>query len=215
MRVRNKPWAEEYIRSQEGLVVLNPSDYKGRWVEAFRETDKLALEIGCGFGRFITGMAEQYPETGFVAIELKKNVIVNAIERANLFESENIRFIHDNAEHLTDFFGESEFDELYLNFSDPWPKNRHEKRRLTHRNYLERYETILKPGGIITMKTDNRKLFEYSLESFSQFGMTLEDVTLDLHAEEDDSNVMTEYEEKFVSLGQPIYRCIVRNRKNI
>lgn len=158
-------------------------------------------------------MGTKNPNINFIGMELQKNVIVSAIDRVKEAEVENVRLLHENADQLSDIFEENELETIYLNFSDPWPKNRHEKRRLTHQSFLSQYQQILKPNGKIVMKTDNQHLFEYSLVSFSQFGLLLEEVTLDLHATEDPTNVMTEYEEKFTKKGMPIYRCIISNHK--
>ncbi|WP_411953686.1 tRNA (guanosine(46)-N7)-methyltransferase TrmB [Alkalibacillus sp. S2W] len=207
MRLRNKPWAEDYIHNHSHIVELNPYERKGQWQELFDHQQPLALEIGTGKGRFIDGMARQHPEMNFIGIERDKNVIVSAIDKLNDPDVHNAQLIHENAKDLRDMFGENEVDYLYLNFSDPWPKTRHEKRRLTYYTFLEQYQNVLKDDGVIIMKTDNRQLFEYSLVSFSQFGMTLQEVTLDLHANDDGTNIMTEYEEKFSEKGQVIYRC--------
>lgn len=214
MRVRNKPWAEDYIKQHDGIVVLEPSQNKGKWEQEFQHTNRpIHLEIGSGRGGFIQGMGTKNPNINFIGMELQKNVIVSAIDRVKEAEVENVRLLHENADQLSDIFEENELETIYLNFSDPWPKNRHEKRRLTHQSFLSQYQQILKPNGKIVMKTDNQHLFEYSLVSFSQFGLLLEEVTLDLHATGDPTNVMTEYEEKFTKKGMPIYRCIISNHK--
>ncbi|WP_188206471.1 tRNA (guanosine(46)-N7)-methyltransferase TrmB [Alkalibacillus aidingensis] len=208
MRIRNKPWAEDYIKKNDSIAVLNPYEEKGNWNQLFTEKQKLALEIGTGKGQFIEGMAKKNPETNFIGIERDKNVLVSAIDKIKESELSNARLVYENARDLRDMFARDEIDTIYLNFSDPWPKTRHEKRRLTYKTFLEQYQNVLKDQGKIILKTDNRGFFEYTLVSFSQFGMKLEDVTLDLHELEDESNVMTEYEEKFSNKGQPIYRCI-------
>ncbi|MDQ0351299.1 tRNA (guanine-N7-)-methyltransferase [Alkalibacillus filiformis] len=208
MRLRNKPWAEGFIQEHTSIVEQAPYERKGSWNSIFEKQQPIALEIGTGKGRFIEGMALKNPDLNFIGIERDKNVIVSAIEKLKEQEITNAKLMHENAKDLRDMFAENEVDRLYLNFSDPWPKTRHEKRRLTYHTFLEQYKSVLHDEGQIIMKTDNRKLFEYSLVSFSQFGMKLEDVTLDLHALEDEMNVMTEYEEKFSNKGQPIYRCM-------
>ncbi|MET3682688.1 tRNA (guanine-N7-)-methyltransferase [Alkalibacillus flavidus] len=207
MRLRNKPWAEDYIKNHPTIVELDPYQRRGNWQSRFEQEQPLALEIGTGKGRFIDGMARQHPDMNFIGIERDKNVIVSAIDKLNDPDVTNATLIHENAKDLRDMFGENEIDRLYLNFSDPWPKSRHEKRRLTYYTFLEQYQNVLKDDGLVIMKTDNRQLFEYSLVSFSQFGMTLQDVKLDLHASDDETNIMTEYEEKFSQKGQVIYRC--------
>ncbi|WP_082233555.1 tRNA (guanosine(46)-N7)-methyltransferase TrmB [Halobacillus massiliensis] len=207
MRLRNKPWADDFMRENDNIVIQNTFDYKGNWQEAFNKKQPLHLEIGSGKGQFISGMGKQHPEFNFIGVERVKSVIVGALKKVLDAETENVRLVNEDAEDLRDMFAENEVDHLYLNFSDPWPKNRHEKRRLTYHAFLEQYEAILKDNGKITFKTDNRGLFEYSLASFSQYGMIIEEVSLDLHSLEDDLNIMTEYEEKFSAKGQPIYRC--------
>ncbi|MGP4072946.1 tRNA (guanosine(46)-N7)-methyltransferase TrmB [Piscibacillus sp. B03] len=208
MRLRHKPWAADYIKEHEGLMVLEPFEQKGKWQLLFDSEQPIGLEIGTGKGQFIANMAKQHPEMNFIGIEKAESIIVTAIQKVKDADVSNVHLVHENAEDLRDMFAENEVDTIFLNFSDPWPKVRHEKRRLTYKSFLEQYENVLKDGGKVILKTDNRGLFEYSLTSFSQYGMKLEDVSLDLHTLEDDNNVMTEYEEKFSSKGQPIYRCI-------
>ncbi|UOQ86333.1 tRNA (guanosine(46)-N7)-methyltransferase TrmB [Gracilibacillus salinarum] len=209
MRARHKPWADDFLKDNTEIIELNPAACKGNWKQEISQGRPIHLEIGTGKGSFIDGMAANHPSVHFVGMELVKSIIVSAVEKVKNTERSNVTFINDNAEKLTEIFAENEVDQLYLNFSDPWPKNRHEKRRLTFHTFLSQYQQILKPGGQLVMKTDNRGLFEYSLVSLSQFGCTLEEVTFDLHQLEDPMNVMTEYEEKFSAKGQPIYRCCV------
>ncbi|WP_047985138.1 tRNA (guanosine(46)-N7)-methyltransferase TrmB [Ornithinibacillus californiensis] len=207
MRQRNKPWADDFLRVNTHLVIPNPSEHNKRWSEVFGNDNPIHVEVGTGKGQFIVGMAKQYPHINFIGIELSKSVIVTAAEKVQESGQENIRLIQENAENLLELFAENEVSTLYLNFSDPWPKNKHEKRRLTFRKFLTLYETVLKPNGELIFKTDNRGLFEYSLVSFSGYRMFLQEVSLDLHKDHDPENVMTEYEEKFSAKGQPIYRC--------
>jgi len=207
MRQRNKPWADDFLKEHDNLVIPNPEAHCGKWQEVFGNSNPIHLEIGTGKGQFIAGMAKQYPDINFIGIELAKSVIVNATEKVLAEKVPNVILLNNNAKDLRDFFGENEISTIYLNFSDPWPKTRHEKRRLTFHAFLEQYKDILIDGKGIVQKTDNRGLFEYSLVSYSQFGMRLEEVSLDLHALEDPENVKTEYEEKFSAKGQPIYRC--------
>ncbi|KAB8138325.1 tRNA (guanosine(46)-N7)-methyltransferase TrmB [Gracilibacillus oryzae] len=209
MRARHKPWADDYLKENADIVDQTPTDRKGNWSSAFSNSQPIHLEIGTGKGQFVCGMAKQFPETNFIGMEVVKSIIVSAVEKVNETDCENIRLINENAEDLLEIFKPGEIDTIYLNFSDPWPKNRHEKRRLTYRTFLESYKTILKENGKLVLKTDNQGLFEYSLVSFSQFGCRLEEVSLDLHAMEDPTNIMTEYEEKFSAKGQPIYRAVV------
>ncbi|MGP4067433.1 tRNA (guanosine(46)-N7)-methyltransferase TrmB [Halobacillus sp. B29] len=211
MRLRNKPWADDYMREHDHIVVQEPFKMLGKWSELFKNPKApLHLEIGSGKGQFIAGMGKQHSDINFVGIELVKSVIVGALKKVLDADVDNVRLVNEDAQDLRELFGENEIDHIYLNFSDPWPKNRHEKRRLTYHTFLDQYKKVLVPGGEITLKTDNKGLFEYSLVSFSQYGMILEDVSVDLHADEDPLNVPTEYEEKFSAKGQPIYRCRAR-----
>ncbi|WP_347862536.1 tRNA (guanosine(46)-N7)-methyltransferase TrmB [Salimicrobium sp. PL1-032A] len=209
MRIRNKPWADDFFEENNDIVIDEPFSYKGKWQQAFDTEQPLHLEIGSGKGQFIAGMAGKFNDINFIGIERVKSVMVGALKKVKEADVSNARLVNEDAKDLRDMFAESEIDHLYLNFSDPWPKTKHAKRRLTYRAFLEQYESILKPGGKLTLKTDNRGLFEYSLSSFSKYGMIIEDVTLDLHELEDENNVMTEYEQKFSEKGQPIYRCTV------
>ncbi|WP_226583846.1 tRNA (guanosine(46)-N7)-methyltransferase TrmB [Halobacillus litoralis] len=211
MRLRNKPWADDFLKEQDDIVVQQPFEHKGQWGELFEEPKQpLHLEIGSGKGQFIAGMGRQHPEINFVGLEFVKSVIVGAVKKVIKADTKNVRMVNENAKDLRELFEDKEIDHIYLNFSDPWPKNKHEKRRLTFKTFLEQYEAVLKPGGQVTLKTDNKGLFEYSLVSFSEYGMILEDVSVDLHADQDPLNVPTEYEEKFSAKGQPIYRCTAR-----
>lgn len=208
MRARYKPWAAELIEAHPEIVIPNPEALKGKWHEEFGNDHPIHIEAGSGKGRFITGMAQANPDINYIGIELFESVIVTALQGA--LEPEggipNLRLLQVNAQELESFFEAGEIDRVYLNFSDPWPKTRHAKRRLTHESFLKLYERVLPEGGEIHFKTDNRGLFEYSLTSISEYGMLLKDVSLDLHANEPEWNIMTEYEEKFLKKGQPIYR---------
>lgn len=208
MRARYKPWAAELIEAHPEIVIPNPETLKGKWHEEFGNDHPIHIEAGSGKGRFITGMAQANPDINYIGIELFESVIVTALQGA--LEPEggipNLRLLQVNAQELETFFEASEIGRVYLNFSDPWPKTRHAKRRLTHESFLKLYERVLPEGGEIHFKTDNRGLFEYSLTSISEYGMLLKDVSLDLHANEPEWNIMTEYEEKFLKKGQPIYR---------
>lgn len=208
MRARYKPWAAELIEAHPEIVIPEPANLKGKWQEEFGNSNPLHIEAGSGKGRFITGMALANPDINYIGIELFDSVIVTALQ--TVLETEggipNLRLLRVNAQEMESFFEKNEVDRLYLNFSDPWPKTRHAKRRLTHESFLKLYETVLPKNGEIHFKTDNRGLFEYSLTSISEYGMLLKDVSLDLHANEPEWNIMTEYEEKFMKKGQPIYR---------
>lgn len=206
MRVRNKPEALAKLAQYPQYVITNPADYKGKWQTLFPNEQPLHIEVGSGKGRFINEMAKAHPDINYIGIEMNKNVLVNALD--HLIESQvpNLKLLLVDGRDLVEYFADGEVNQLYLNFSDPWPKKRHEKRRLTYRTFLNTFEHILQDKGEIHFKTDNQKLFEYSLCSFSQYGMTLKQVWLDLHHSDFEGNIMTEYEEKFSSQGQPIYR---------
>ena len=201
MRVRNRKGATELLEANPQYVVLNPEDAKGKWHEIFGNNHPIHIEVGSGKGAFITGMAKVNPEINYIGIDIQKSVLSYALDK--VLEADVLWVDGDS---LTNYFEDGEIDQLYLNFSDPWPKKRHEKRRLTYKSFLDTFKQILPEHGEIHFKTDNRGLFEYSLVSFSQYGMTLKGVWLDLHASDFEGNVMTEYEKKFSSKGQVIYR---------
>ena len=207
MRLKHKPWAAEYIAQHPDVIIPNPEDYKGKWHEVFGNNNPVHIEVGTGKGQFVLGMAQQNPEINYIGIELFDSVIVCALEKIEAANKpSNLRLLKVNGEYLEKFFAKNDVDRVYLNFSDPWPKARHAKRRLTHEGFLKLYETVLVDNGEIHFKTDNRGLFEYSLVSMNQYGMALNYVSLDLHVNMPEDNVMTEYEEKFSKKGQPIYR---------
>jgi tRNA (guanine-N7-)-methyltransferase len=207
LRLRNKPWAEDYLNEHQDLVVPNPEDYKGRWNELFGNDNPVHIEVGTGKGQFITGMAQANPDINYIGIELFDSVIVIAAKKAvDAGQPSNLRLLNVNGSKLEEYFAKGDVSRVYLNFSDPWPKTRHAKRRLTHAGFLSLYENVLIDNGEIHFKTDNRGLFEYSLISMTDYGMQLKLVSLDLHNDDVEDNIMTEYEEKFSSKGQPIYR---------
>lgn len=212
MRQRNKPWAKDMFAEYPQLVPATPTEDKGKWNEVFGNNNPIHLEVGTGKGQFLVGMAKQNPDINFVGLELSASVMVSALEKVIEEGITNIRLLNENAQDLTEFFGEGELDRIYLNFSDPWPKNRHEKRRLMYRSFLDLYKAIMKSQGEVHFKTDNQGLFEYSLHSFSKYGMVLHEVSLDLHQSDFEGNIMTEYEEKFSSKGSRIYRCVAQYR---
>lgn len=172
----------------------------------------LHMEIGCGKGRFITTLAEQNPDIHYIASEMIANIIVLAAEKAKEKDIKNIRFISGDVQYFACELPEGCVDRIYLNFSDPWPKDRHAKRRLTHKRFLDLYKKILAPDGEIHFKTDNRALFDFSLESFKEDGWILSSVTNDLHNSDFEGNIMTEYEEKFSGLGFTINRLVAKRK---
>ena len=206
MRVRNRKGATELLEAHPQYVILNPADAKGRWQEIFGNDHPIHVEVGSGKGAFVSGMAKSNPEINYIGIDIQKSVLSYALDKVLATDVPNIKLLWVDGQDLTDYFEEGEIDRLYLNFSDPWPKKRHEKRRLTYQSFLATYQQILPENGEIHFKTDNRGLFEYSLVSFSQYGMKLKGVWLDLHASDFEDNVLTEYEQKFANKGQVIYR---------
>lgn len=210
MRLRNKPWAKDKIEHHPQYIVANPENYKGKWHEVFGNNQPLHIEVGTGKGRFITEMAKANPAINCMGIELYDSVIVAALDRLIEADLPNLRLLNVNASDLAKYFTKNDVDRVYLNFSDPWPKVRHEKRRLTYKDFLKLYEDIMVDGGEIHFKTDNQGLFEYSLLSFSEYGLLLKYVSLDFHKSGYEGNIMTEYEEKFSEKGNRIYRSEVK-----
>jgi tRNA (guanine-N7-)-methyltransferase len=206
MRLKHKPWAKDKLNDFPQYVIANPEDQKGKWKEVFGNDHPLYIEVGTGKGRFITEMAKAHPHINFIGIEVYESVIVHALDKVIESELPNCKLLSVNANDLRNFFSKGEVSRVYLNFSDPWPKTRHAKRRLTYKTYLSIYEDILPEMGEIHFKTDNQGLYEYSLISMSHYGMLLNFISLDLHNSDYEGNIMTEYEEKFSSKGSRIYR---------
>ena len=208
MRVRNRPGAAEMLAAHPNFVISDPTLWKGKWNELFGNDHPIHIEIGMGKGQFITGMAKAHPEINYIGVEMQVSVVSIALDKLIEQPLPNLKLLHVDGSALTEYFADSEVDQIYLNFSDPWPKKRHEKRRLTYKTFLAVDEQILRPNGEIHFKTDNQGLFEYSLASFSQYGMILKQVWLDLHQSQFEGNIMTEYEEKFSAKGNPINKLI-------
>ncbi|MCG7338414.1 tRNA (guanosine(46)-N7)-methyltransferase TrmB [Staphylococcus sp. ACRSN] len=205
MRMRYKPWAEDYLKSHSNIVDIDGSR-AGHIREWFNNDKPIYIEVGSGMGQFITTLAAQNPDINFISMEREKNVMVKVLDKVLELNLTNIKLICNDAIELNDYFVAGEVDRLYLNFSDPWPKNKHAKRRLTYHTYLALYKQILKQDGEVHFKTDNRGLFAYSLESMSQFGMYFTKINLNLHDEDLEGNIETEYERKFSDKGSRIYR---------
>ena len=208
MRLRNVPGARETIIENQ-FSIQEPEQKKGKWAEVFGNDHPIHIEVGMGKGQFIIEMARRNPEINYIGIEKYSSVLVRAVEKLEDFEQNNLRLIRMDAENIEEVFDKDEVDRIYLNFSDPWPKDRHAKRRLTSTRFLERYNNILTPEGRVMFKTDNKDLFDFSLEQVEEAGWILENHTYDLHhSEYNEGNVMTEYEEKFSAKGNTICRLV-------
>lgn len=206
MRVRKRKGAEKHLQEHSEYVILEPEKVRGNWQSVFGNDNPIHIEVGSGKGAFITGMALQNPDINYIGIDIQVSVLSYALDKVIESQAPNVRLLLVDGSSLTNYFNDGEISLLYLNFSDPWPKTKHEKRRLTYKSFLDTYRQILPENGEIHFKTDNRGLFEYSLSSMSQYGMVFNHVWLDLHASDYKGNVMTEYEAKFSSKGQVIYR---------
>lgn len=210
MRLKNVPGSREAIAESE-FVVHEPEKIKGSWKVLFENENPLHIEIGMGKGKFIYEMARRNPQINYIGIEKYSSVLLRAIQKMEAEPLPNLKFIRMDAEEITDVFAEEEVDKIYLNFSDPWPKDRHAKRRLPSKEFLARYDQFLVENGFLEFKTDNRGLFDFALEQLPEAGWKAEKVTYDLHHDEEmvQGNVMTEYEEKFSSMGNPICKYII------
>ena len=209
MRLRNVPGARDVMDANE-YVYTEPEGMAGIWSQIFGNNNPVHIEIGMGKGRFITTLASMNPDINYVGIEKYSSVLLRAVEKQDELCLPNLRFIRMDAENITSVFGKEEVDRIYLNFSDPWPKDRHAKRRLTSRQFFARYDEILKSTGRVEFKTDNRPLFDFSVEEVNEAGWKLSVCTYDLHNDEKlvEGNVMTEYEERFSSQGNPICKLV-------
>lgn len=205
MRLRRIKNVSEKISSYNKIVCFEPTKNKGKWHQVFSNDNPLYLEIGMGKGKFIIENAQKNPNINYIGCELSESIIYKAARKVALEQLDNLLLINLDAKNLLDVFEKGEVDHLYLNFSDPWPKKKHEKRRLTSDSYLETYLEILKKPALIEFKTDNRALFEYSLKKLSEFQFRILEVSLNLHGSEIEEIITTEYEEKFKSLGKIIY----------
>jgi len=203
MRLRKKWWARPEME-ESPLVITEPREYKGRWKEIFNNDNEIYLELGCGRGEFITKNAIDNPDKNYIAIDLKDEVLVYVLRKIKEAELDNVRIIPLEIAFITEIFDKNEISRIYINFCNPWPKDRHNKRRLTHTRFLEKYKQFIKPGTEIWFKTDNRELFDASLEYLNNFGFELLFYTYDLHRSGFEPNVMTEYEKKFTDLGMEI-----------
>lgn len=212
MRMRRKPGVREKLLEQTGYII-DPSRLQQSWGHFFGNDNPIHAELGTGKGRFITTVARRFPETNYVGVEFVPEVLWQAVEKAIELKLKNIAFLWMNVRDLPLISNRGKWERIYLNFSDPWPKRRHAKRRLTHPDFLHLYEEMLVPEGEIFLKTDNAGFFEYSLNQMAERDYRLRRITFNLHESEwREDNVMTEYEEKFSQKGQPIYRLEARLR---
>jgi tRNA (guanine-N7-)-methyltransferase len=229
MRLRRKPWVDAALEEYSDIVVIKEIPFgvpeqpgsglekrnahehrKGQWHEVFGRKAPLYVELGTGKGQFISELAEKNPSINFIGIEAQQDVLYYAAQKVREKGLTNVRLLVFDINHVLDIFAPGEVDRLYINFCDPWPKVRHAKRRLTHANFLNKYRILLPAGGEIFFKTDNRPLFEFSLEQFEACNLQVAKVTFDLHNSDYQGNVMTEYEKKFSGMGTPINRCEVK-----
>ena len=212
MRLRNITGSKEMI-AQDPYVIHEPERYRGNFrKEIFNNDEPLKIEIGMGKGKFIRELAASDPFSDYLGIEKYSTVLLKAVREFSKNELPNLSFIRMDAEYILDVFGENEISRIYLNFSDPWPKDRHAKRRLPSRSFLKKYEKLLEREGCVEFKTDNRELFEFGLEEAGDLGWEPVYVTRDLHNDPEamKTNIMTEYEEKFSAMGNPIYKYIIK-----
>lgn len=215
MRMRKLPWAEEYLQDA-AVVVKDPAAQKGKW-RTLVQGDRLHLEIGSGKGDYWNQMAKRYPQDGWIAIEKNVSVAGIAVRKFDHLNNDlsHMRFIWGDAQSLTEWFANGEVDVIHLNFSDPWPKKRAHKKRLSSPLFLVQYETILAKGGTVQMKTDNSSLFEFSILQFQQAGWPLVEFSVDYRREPHEEDVITEYENRFLTAGQPIYRAVWKKKEEV
>lgn len=207
MRLRNVKGAKEIIDNSP-YIIKNPNDYKGNYQKIFENNNPIHIEIGMGKGDFIIENAKKYPNINFIGIEKFDSVIVRAVQKLENEEIPNLKLIKIDANEIDDVF-DKEISVIYLNFSDPWPKAKHAKRRLSSEIFLNKYDSVFVDKKRIIMKTDNRKLFEYSIKSFTDYGYKIEDISLNLYEDDIKNNIPTEYETRFHSRGCLIYKVDV------
>lgn len=213
MRLRRKPWVDKAIHDFDAFVFSRDQEIgeekQGHWADIFDRQAPLYVELGTGKGDFISQFAERHSEINFIGIEMQQDVLYSAAKKIAEKELTNVRLLVFDINKIETIFAPGEVDRFFINFCDPWPKTRHAKRRLTYVGFLEKYRKLLRPQGELHFKTDNRPLFDFSLQQFEEAGLTVRDVTFDLHAENRPDNIETEYERKFSGFGEKINRCEV------
>lgn len=213
VRLRRKPWVDEAIHDFDDFVFPRDrqagEEQRGNWRHIFGREGRLYVELGAGKGDFISRMALRFPDVDFIGIEAQQDVLYSAAKKVRELGLSNVRLLVFDINNIEAVFAEREVDRFYINFCDPWPKARHAKRRLTHEGFLRRYARLLQKPGRLIFKTDNRPLFDFSLEQFRKAGLVVEDVSFDLHGENRPDNIVTEYERKFSGFGEKINRCEV------
>ena len=214
MRLRNISGARDAI-AESPLVIHEPEKLKGKWRERFGNNRPIRIEIGMGKGKFIHELAEKKPKVNYIGIEKYSSVLLRALQKMEAFPVPNLLFLRMDAENITEVFDTGEVERIYLNFSDPWPKDRHAKRRLPSAEFLKRYDRILEKDGVLEFKTDHKGLFDFALEEVPAAGWEALKISFDLHRDEEmgRDNVMTEYEEKFSALGNPIYKYVIKRQQ--
>lgn len=214
MRIRRKPHAKQTVR-EHPRVVQESEQLRGKWVTLFDNDQPLYLELGTGKGQFLSRVCQECPQINWVGVERIEEVLLHALNKAEETPCSNLRFLWMDVSSLDEVFAEGEVDRIYLHFSDPWPKKRHARRRLTHHTFLHRYKKVLKPQGEILLKTDNAALFEFSLEELEAAGFTIVESTRDLyHSPYESGNIPTEYEQKFTARGVPIHYLLAKHSKD-
>ena len=215
MRMRKKKNLDVRFAACADVMVFEPKQLRGKWRALFGNDNPLHLEIGCGKGRFAIGMAELHPDVNFIAVEREEGALIMAAERCEEHPLPNLRFVSFDAAELREVFAPAEVDRIYLNFSDPWPKARHARRRLTSNEFFKLYDQVLTADGTVEFKTDNRPLFDFSVEELETSELfVLDQLSYDLHNDStmNQGNIMTEYEAKFSSMGNPICKLIAKRR---
>lgn len=202
MRLRRKPWARPELLQSE-LFIENPREFKGSWNKVFNNNNEICLELGCGKGRFISNIAQKNKDKNFIAVDLKDEVLVYVKRKCEELNLENVRILSFDINYINEIFEKGEVSDIYLNFSTPWPKTKHNKRRLTHPRFLNKYLDVINPNSKIMLKTDHELFFLDSIEYLNENGFDILYKTMDLHNEEIE-NIMTEYEEKFLNKGMKI-----------